>query len=89
MVHSFFLLFWKTFLENFFGKIFWKTQRKLLTKESQSDYRVYATGRKNVKSLTLNLNMLARQDLFYTILSFFTGTKDTITLELPLNTMTA
>ena len=63
--------------------------RKLLTKESQSEYRVYATGRQNVQSLTLTFKMLARQDLFYTVLSFFTGSKDIITLELPLNAMTA
>jgi hypothetical protein len=59
--------------------------RKLLTKESQSQYRLFATGRQYVKGMIVNVNLLNRQDLIYSVLNVLQGNKDMVSLEIPMN----
>ena len=59
--------------------------RKLLTKESQSQYRLYATGRQYVKGIIIDMVMIDRQDLIFHALSFCTGTQDVLTVEIPMD----
>ena len=58
--------------------------RKLLTKESQSQYRLYATGRQYVKGMTIDIQLIDRQDLIYSLLSMVNGARDLISVEIPM-----
>ena len=61
--------------------------RKLITKESQSQYRLYATGRKNIKGMTLDIKLIDRQDLFYMVTSYLTGANDMVCVDIPMDIM--
>lgn len=62
-----------------------RTFRTLLTKESQSHYRLYASGRENADGLIANLELDARQDLFYLLWGLATSTRDMLTIDIPMD----
>jgi hypothetical protein len=67
------------------GELDARTYRTLLTKESQSHYRLYASGRENADALIANLELDARQDLFYLLWGLVTSTQDMLTIDIPMD----
>eukprot|EP00916_Digyalum_oweni_P014674 GHVL01024054.1.p1 GENE.GHVL01024054.1~~GHVL01024054.1.p1 ORF type:complete len:361 (+),score=80.82 GHVL01024054.1:50-1132(+) len=62
----------------------------LLSQESYSCYRSWATGRQNVDFMNVSIDLEARQDvLSFWVLNLFINSKDTIRLEIQLEKMSS
>eukprot|EP01027_Heterolobosea_sp_BB2_P002725 GEZU01004096.1.p1 GENE.GEZU01004096.1~~GEZU01004096.1.p1 ORF type:complete len:453 (-),score=186.48 GEZU01004096.1:234-1592(-) len=56
-----------------------------LTKDSQSEFKFYATGRAHCHGLLASFELKKRHDLFTVIQSFLTPVYDKVTIDVPMN----
>jgi len=64
-----------------------QSAQTVLQKESESQYQMYATGRRHVNGMMVTLDLQARQDLFSKLLALadLTTSKDTMTLDVSMS----
>lgn len=68
-------------LEKNFSLLGYRDDGEMVTKESHSCFKFYASGRRYTQSMLVSLNLKARQDLFSLLLDAFLTKKDTIDFE--------
>ena len=76
-------------LREHFAKVGLNTEQEnqVVVKESDTLYKIYASGRNNCMGIVLTLSLSPRQDLFSTVMSLVTDSRDTLTIEIPKKKM--
>ena len=62
-------------------------ENQVVVKESETLYKIYASGRNNCMGIVLTLSLFPRQDFFSRVVSLVTESRDTLTIEIPKKKM--